>query len=158
MKFYDENSWKKKIDPAFDKPIKIYSKCLSVLEQLTDFWQDAFQDKFIEIISKDPNLLPDYNKEFKREMLQLVENVGLVTKHQREALLGTVTAIDVHNGLLSGLQKDGSRINISQSPMVPRITSQMYSLAKLAEELPEEESKQYYVNKINGGQGHIFDL
>ncbi len=82
-------------------------------------------------------------------MLQLVENVGLVTKQQREVLLGTVTAIDVHNGLLSGLQKDGSRITISQSPMVPRITTQMYSFAKLAEELPEEESKQYYVNKIN---------
>ncbi len=149
MRFYDKNSWKKKIDPAFDKPIKTYLKYLREIEHLPNDGQVTFQDEFIELISKNPNLLADYNNEFKIEMLQFNKNIGLVTEHESELLLNTINTIDEYNRLLRGLQKEGSRITISQFPMLLKITSQMHSLIKLAEKLPEEESKQYYANKIN---------
>jgi hypothetical protein len=34
MRFYDKNYWKKKTDPAFDKPVKTYLKYLCEIEQL----------------------------------------------------------------------------------------------------------------------------
>ncbi|KHE92130.1 MAG: hypothetical protein K8F52_01800 [Candidatus Scalindua rubra] len=61
----------------------------------------------------------------------------------------TINTIDEYNKLLKGLQKDGSRITSSQSFILSKITSLMHSLIKLAGKLPEEESKQYYANKIN---------
>lgn len=149
MRFYDINSWKKKIDPAFDKPIKTYLRYLRKIEHLPNDGQVTFQDEFIELISKNPNLLADYTNEFKLEILQFNKNIGLVTEQESEVFLNTINTIDEYNRLLKGLQKDDSRITIYQSSILPKITLQMHSLKKLAEKLPEEESKQYYANKIN---------
>jgi len=149
MRFYDKNSWKKKIDPAFDKPIKSYLKYLNEIENLPNDGQLTFQDEFIKLINENTNVSADYKKEFKNEMLQFNKNIGLVTEHESEVFLNTINTIDEYNELLRELQKNGSKITISQFPMLPTITSQMHSLIKLAEKLPEEESKQCYANKIN---------
>jgi len=149
MRFYDKNSWKKKIDPAFDKPIKTYLKYLRDIEQLPNDGQVTFEDEFRELIIKNPNLLVDNKYEFKSEILQFIINVGLVTEHQIEFFFNTINTIDEYNKLLKGLQEDGSRITSSQSFILSKMASLMYSLIKLAEKLPEEESKQYYANKIN---------
>ena len=75
MRFYDKNSWKKKIDPAFDKPIKTYLKYLHVVEHLPNDGQVTFQDEFIELISKNPNLSADYENEFEIEMLHVLTKI-----------------------------------------------------------------------------------
>ncbi|KHE92131.1 MAG: hypothetical protein K8F52_01805 [Candidatus Scalindua rubra] len=84
MKAGKNNSWKEKIDPAFDKPIKTYLEYLHEIEDLPDDGQVTFQDEFIELISKNHNLSADYKNEFKSVMLQFNKNVGLVTEHQSE--------------------------------------------------------------------------
>ena len=75
MRFYDKNSWKKKIDPAFDKPVKTYLKLLHEIERLPNDGQVTFQDEFIELISKNPNLSIDYKTEFKNEMLHVLTKI-----------------------------------------------------------------------------------
>jgi len=118
----------KKIDPAFDKPIKTYLKYLREIEHLPNDGQVTFQDEFIELISKNTNLLADYKNELKNEMLQFNKNIGLVTEHEREVFLSIISTIDEYNRLLRRLQKDDSRITISRFSMLPRIASQMHSL------------------------------
>ncbi len=135
--------------PALDKPIKSYLKYLREIEDLPSDGQVTFQDEIIELINKNTNVSADYKNEFKIEMLQFNKDIGLVTEHEGELLLNTINTIDEYNRLLRRLQKDSSRITISRFPMLPKITSQMHSFIKLAEKLPEEESKQYYANKIN---------
>lgn len=157
MVFYGENSWKKKIDPAFDKPVKTYIKFLREIECLPNEGEVTFKDESIESNIKNSNLLADYENEFETEMLQFNKNVGLVTEHESEVLVNTLSAIEKYNIFLSGLQKSGSRKTITRFFKVlylrfviqPKIAPHMHSLVKLAENLPEEESKKYYVNKID---------
>lgn len=78
MRFYDENSWKKKIDPAFDKPVKTYLKVLRKIERLPNDGQEIFNDEFSELIRKNIHLPVDYKTEFKSEILQFNKNAGLV--------------------------------------------------------------------------------
>ncbi len=128
MRHFNKDSWKKKIDPAFDKPIKTYLKYLHEIEDLPNDGQVTFQDEFIELISKNTNLLADYKNELKNEMLQFNKNIGLVTEHERVVFLSIISTIDEYNRLLRRLQKDDSRITISRFSMLPRIASQMHSL------------------------------
>ncbi len=67
MRFYDENSWKKKIDPAFDKSVKTYLKFLREIENIPEDKQVSFENVFSELISTNPNLTADYKNEAKIE-------------------------------------------------------------------------------------------
>lgn len=157
MRPYNKNNWKKKIDPAFYKPVKTYLAYLCDVDHLPNEGQITFNDESIELTRKNNNLLADYENEFKIEMLQFDKNVGLITEHESKVFLDTLYAIDEYDKLLRGLKKDCSSITIFRffkklylrRIIQPGIASQMDSLIKLAENLPEKESKQYYVKKIN---------
>lgn len=157
MVFCDVNSWKKKIDPAFDKPIKTYIKHLDNIQELPNGWQATFQDEFLELTEEVPDLLADYDNESGTDMHQFVEKIGLIAVQEDKIFLDTLSAIDKYDKSLRGLQKGGSRINILRFfkmlylrfSIQPKITPYMHSLLKLAEGLTEEESKQYYLRKIN---------
>ena len=75
MRFYDENSWKKKIDPAFDKPVKTYLKYLHEIEDLPNDGQVTFNDESIELLRKSTNLSADYENKFETEMLHVLTKI-----------------------------------------------------------------------------------
>ena len=157
MRPYDKNNWKKKIDPAFDKPVKTYIKFVREIERLPNDGQVTFKDESIELNIRNNNLLPDYENKFETEMLQFNKDVGLVTEQECDVLLDILPAIEEYNIFLIKLQKTGSRRTITRYfkllylrfVIQPNITPHLHSLMKFAENLPEEESKQYYARKIN---------
>ena len=69
MQTSNNDSWKKKIYPAFDKPMKRYIEYLSQIENLPDDGQITFQDDFVELIKNPPDFPASYNHEFKKEKL-----------------------------------------------------------------------------------------
>ncbi len=73
--FYGENSWKEKIDPAFDKPVKTYIKYLREIERLPNEGEVTFKDESIELNIKNNNLLADYENEFEIEMLHVLTKI-----------------------------------------------------------------------------------
>ncbi len=131
MRYHDKDGWKNKIDPAFDKPIKTYIKYLSQIENLPDDGHITFKDDFIELINKNPDFSASYNHEFKEEILYFNKNIGLLD-NQESALFLEILYSLAHANSFSTLK------------------SQMHSLIKLAEKLPEEESRKFYLNKIRG--------
>ncbi len=157
MRPYDKNDWKKKIDPAFDKPVKTYINFLREIESLPNDGDVTFKDASVELNIKNNNLLADYENEFKTEMLQFTKDIGLATEQEGDVLSDILPAIEEYNIYLKELQKAGPRRSITRFFKVlylrfviqPKIAPHMHSLMKLAENLPEEESKQYYVNIIN---------
>jgi hypothetical protein len=153
--FYDENSWKEIIDPAFDKTVKTYIKYLCKIEQeLPNKGQVKFKDESIELIRKNNNLSPDYGNESGAEMLQFTENIGLITEQEYKVFSNASCAIDEYSTFSDGIKKAGFVTRFLNKlsfrfGMRDKITSQIHSLIELSETLPEEESRQYYANKIN---------
>lgn len=155
---YDKNSWKEKIDPAFDKPVKMYIKYLSEIENHPDDGSLTFQDDFIELIKKTPDFKASYNPEFKKETLRFVKNIGLVDAHESTLFLGILYSLKHYNTCLK--LRSQKSIFIRTISMIVflfpaifiifRISSQMRSLIKTAEKLKEEESRKFYINKIQG--------
>lgn len=64
------------IRTAKDKPVKTFIKYLREVENLPDDGQVAFEEEFIELISKTPNLLADNKKELKSEMFWFIGSLG----------------------------------------------------------------------------------
>ena len=155
MRFYDENSWKKKIDPAFDKPIKTYIKYLcKIEEELPNKGQVKFKDESIELIRKNDNLHPDYGNDSGSEMLQFTEKVGVVTEQELKVIFNALSAIDKYRKISAGIKKAGFVTRFFDKlffrfDMRDKIISQIHPLIELSETLPEEESRQYYANSIN---------
>ena len=155
MPYYDENSWKEIIDPAFDKPIKTYIKYIcKIEEELPNKGQVKFKDESIELIRKNDNLHPDYGNESGTEMLQFTEKIGLITNQEYKVFLNSLCAIDKYSKISDGIKKAGFVTRFFEKlsfrfDMRDKITLQIHSLIELSETLPEEESRQYYANKIN---------
>jgi len=70
MVFYGKDSWREKIDPAFDKPVKTFIKFLREFERLPNEGQVTFNDESIELVRKNNNLKADYGTESGMEMFQ----------------------------------------------------------------------------------------
>ena len=155
MRFYDENSWKKIIDPAFDKPIKTYIKYLCKIEkELPNKGQVKFKDESIELIRKNDNLHPDYGNDSGSEMLKFTENVGLVSEQELKVIFNALNGIDKYRKISAGIKKAGFVTRFFDKlffrfDMRDKIISQIHPLIELCETLPEEESRQYYANTIN---------
>jgi len=155
MVYYDKNSWKKKIDPAFDKPVKTYIKYLcKIEEELPNKGQVKFKDESIELIRKNNNLFPDYGNETGAEMFQFTEKIGLITDQEYKVFLNALCAIDEYRKISVGIKKAGFVTRFLNKlsfrfDMRDKITSQIHSLIELSETLPEEESRQYYANPLN---------
>ena len=154
MVLYDQDSWKKKIDPAFDKPVKIYLKCLNIVERLPNEGQVTFNDESIELVRKKHNLKADYGTESGTEMIQFVENVGLLSEQELKGYLNAIAALDKYRKYSKWINNAGIITRFLKKlffryTMRDDIASQMDSLIQLIEILPEEESSQYYANKVN---------
>ena len=154
MVLYDQDSWKKKIDPAFDKPVKIYLKCLNIVERLPNEGQVTFNDESIELVRKKHNLKADYGTESGTEMIQFVENVGLFSEQELKGYLNAIDALDKYRKHSKWINNAGIITRFLKKlffryTMRDDIASQMDSLIPLIEILPEEESRQYYANKVN---------
>ena len=156
---YDINKWKEQIDPAFDKPIKTCIKYLKEIEMLPNDGQIAIHDEYKEYILMNDNYLSVYNKEFKTEMLEFDKKVGLIAEDEGKIFLDIIYSIDSYNKFLKRGSKKSTPIKYILKIfktyylrffILPRIILRTHALAKLAKGLPEEESKQYYINKING--------
>ncbi len=154
MRFYNENSWKNKIDPAFDKPVKTYLKFLCEVDHLPNDGQVTFKDESIELIRNNNNLSADYESESEAEMLQFTQKIGIVTEQEGKVLFNISSAIDEFREISNGIKNAGSITRFFKRIYLhfvirEKITSQLHSLLKLAEKLSEEESKEYYANRIN---------
>lgn len=154
MVFYGEDSWKKKIDPAFDKPVKAYMKFIREIERLPNEGEVTFKDESIELVRKNNNLKADYGTELDMEMFQFVEKIGLITEQEFKIFSSASSAIDESKKYSEGINNAGFIIRFFKKLyfryiMRDEITSKMDSLIQLSDTLTEEESRQYYTNKVN---------
>jgi hypothetical protein len=152
--FYGENSWKEKIDPAFDKPVKTYLKFLYQMERLPNEGEVTFNDESIELVRKNNNLKADYGTESGMEMFQFAENVGLLSEQELKGYLNSIAAMDEYRKFSEGINNAGLITRFFKKlyfryVIRDEIASQTDSLMQLIEILPEEESRQYYANKVN---------
>ena len=154
MRHFDKDSWKKKIDPAFDKPVRTYLKFLYQVQKLPNEGEITFNDESIELVRKNNNLKADYGTESGMEMFQFVKNVELLTEQEIKGLLNSIAAMDEYIKFSEGINNAGLITRFFKRlyfryVMRDEIESKMDSLLQLIEILPEEESRQYYANKVN---------
>ena len=154
MRHSDKDSWKKKIDPAFDEPVKAYIKFLDQVENLPNEGEVTFNDESIELVREKNNLKADYSTESGMEMVQFVENVELLTEQEIKGVLDSIAAMDEYRQFSEGINNAGLITRFFKRLyfryiMRDEIASKMDSLMQLIESLPEEESRQYYANKVN---------
>ncbi|MCF6149450.1 MAG: hypothetical protein E3K37_12425 [Candidatus Kuenenia sp.] len=150
------NSWKEKIDPAFDKPVKTYINFLRLIGNLPNDGQLSFDDDFKKLINKNINILECYDNKIKKEMAQFIENIGLTGKHEGMLLFKIINSIEYYNNFLKFMQKHNIIrnifkffVNVFINCLGIRIQFQMKALIKLTEKIPERESLQYYKEKFN---------
>ena len=154
MRHSDKDSWKKKIDPAFDEPVKAYIKFLDQVEELPNEGEVTFNDESIELVRNNNNLKADYGTESGMEMVQFVEKVELLTEQEIKGVLDSIAAMDEYRQFSEGINNAGVITRFFKRlyfryVMRDEIESKMDSLLQLIEILPEEESRQYYANKVN---------
>ncbi len=156
MKSYDKNSWKEKIDPHFDKPVKIYIEYLSQIENLPNDGQIRVKDDYAGLI-KNTNFTASYNHEFKKEIFRFNKEIGLWNERECKLFLGIIYSIAHYTNYVAKIsQKSKCTRNIILVKKSLffftglRINLQMNALLKIAEKLAEEESRQYYINLIKG--------
>lgn len=101
---YDKNSWKEKIDPNFDKPIKFYLKFLRTIQNLPNDGQISFKDEFKESINKNSHFQSFYKHEFKKEMLGFHKGIGLINEEELRMLKNLLFSINKYNNILKKLQ------------------------------------------------------
>lgn len=163
---YDKNSWKEKIDPTFDKPIKFYLKFLRTIQNLPNDGQISFKDEFKELINKNSHFQSFYKHEFKKEILGFHKGIGLINEEELRMLKNLLFSINKYNNILKKLQKTTTFqffTKLQLGIQTGKIKMEMKSLQKLAEKLPEEESRKYYIDKIKGftedmGKKHFFQI
>ena len=102
---YDKNSWKEKIDPNFDKPIKAYLIFLRRIQNLPNEGQISFKGEFKESINKNSHLQSFYKYEFKREILDFNKGIGLINEEESRMLQNLLFSIIKYNSILKKLQK-----------------------------------------------------
>ena len=150
---YDKNSWKEKIDPNIDKPIKAYLIFLRTIYNLPNDGQISVKDEFKESINKNSNFQSFYKHEFKKEMLGFHKGIGLINEEELRMLKNLLFSINKYNNTLKKLQKTTTFQFFTKLQLyiqTGKIKMGMKSLQKLAEKLPEEESRKYYIGKIKG--------
>jgi hypothetical protein len=154
MRHFDKDSWKKKIDPAFDKPVKTYLKFLFQVEKLPNEGEITFNDESIELVRENNNLKADYGTESGMEMFQFAENVGLLSGQEIRGVLNSIAAMGEYRKFSEGINNAGLITRFFKKLyfryfMRDEIAAKMDSLIQQIETLPEEESRQYYANKVN---------
>jgi hypothetical protein len=80
MKKYNKNSWKQKIDPAIDKPVKLYIDFLTQLEKSPNEGRLHFPNDFIEPIIDKSGWQTAYNDDLgsNKDMFGYLTKVGLL--------------------------------------------------------------------------------
>ena len=123
-------AWKQKIDPAFDKLIKTYVDFLTPFEKSSREGRLNFPDDFIKPILEKSGLQNAYNQDLDSltVMLAFLEKFGILSKKD----------IKIFEALLSSENVDDI----------------LKICPELIKALPEEESRQFYVNKLEFFNNH----
>jgi hypothetical protein len=130
MKTYSKDSWKQKIDPAFDKLVKTYIAFLTPFEKSPREGRLNFPAEYIEPIIETSDMQDAYKTDMESldGMFALLEKVGMASKND----------IKIIHTFYSSKNADD----------VLKICPEMIST------LPEEESKQFYRDKLEFYKNH----
>lgn len=120
---YDKNSWKEKIDPAFDTAIKNYLIVIKQIENIPNDGQIKFDGELKDFINKNLDYLTQGKIDF-NEIVDIAKTKGLSN--------------DITCNVIFQLYNPSGDLN------------KLYeNCNKLIERLPEEESRQFYSKKFN---------
>jgi hypothetical protein len=125
METFKTNTWKSKIDPAFDKIIKTYVDFLTPFGKSPREGRLNFPADFIEPVLEKSGLQNAYNQDLEslEVMLVFLEKIGILSKKD----------INIFHAFLSSENVDD----------MIKICPEMIKT------LPEDESRQYYIKKLD---------
>jgi hypothetical protein len=124
MPTYVTYTWKEKIDPAFDKLVKVYVAFLDQLERSPNEGQLALPDDLAKTVSKRLNTHDLGNIEADRDFFNYIKKTGMTESNDLDIFLEVIDSLSNYDKTLA-------------------------TCFKLIKRLPEEESRQFYTTKLN---------
>lgn len=125
MRTYVKDSWKKKIDPFFDRPVKSYVVSLNEFERSGNEGRLNFPDDFVDTLIDNPDWQSLTDSSFNMDMLHFVKKAGLINGQVLRNVLEAFSFLKNDN--IDSLRK-------------------VYP--KMVRSLPEEESRRFYLDEL----------
>lgn len=124
MRTYAKDSWKKKIDPAFDKLVKVYVVFLGDLERSPKEGQLALPDDLAQLVSKKPATHDLGDIEAHSDLFNYLRKTGGLKTKDFKTFFEVLNSLDDYDKTLK-------------------------TCFRLIKSLPEEDSRQFYTIKLN---------
>ncbi len=126
MREFNKNNWKKKIDPTFDRFVRIYAGFLTQLEENPNKGRLNFPDDLIEPIIKKSGWQGGYSEDLKshEDMFSYLKRAGALSDKE----------INLYFRAFESLENYDEALKIC---------------FEITKDLKEEESRQFYTSKLN---------
>jgi predicted nucleic acid-binding protein len=124
MRKFNKYGWKAKIDPAFDKLVKVYVAFLDDLERSPKEGQLALPDDLAKLVSKKPTTHDLGDIEAHGDFFNYIRKTGGLQTKDFKTFFEVINSLEDYNKTLK-------------------------TCFKLIKSLPEEDSRQFYTTKLN---------
>lgn len=123
MRTYVKDAWKKKIDPAFDKVVKVYVTFVEEFEKSPAEGRLNVPEDFVESLINKPDWQSLNELTYREDMLRLAKKAGLLGDKDFRNIIAFLGSTEDYNKLL--------KLSF-----------------KLVKSLPEEESRRFYLERL----------